>query len=76
MPKSLRSQSPVAVHYVSTTLLSLILLATPTIVFAHAGHGIQIDCDRSLETPQKLSSLFPVPCYICATRKTITSISV
>lgn len=39
MSNSLRSQTPTAINCVSGTLLSLLLLASPTIVMAHGGHG-------------------------------------
>jgi membrane fusion protein, heavy metal efflux system len=34
-----RSPSPAALSYVSSTLLSLVLITSPTAVLAHAGHG-------------------------------------
>ena len=39
MSNSLRSQTPTAITCVSGTFLSLLLLASPTIVLAHGGHG-------------------------------------
>jgi cobalt-zinc-cadmium efflux system membrane fusion protein len=39
MSNSLRSQTPIAIGCVSGTFLSLLLLTSPTIVLAHAGHG-------------------------------------
>ncbi|ODG98430.1 efflux transporter periplasmic adaptor subunit [Nostoc sp. KVJ20] len=39
MSNSLRSQTPTAIRYVSGTFLSLLLLASPAVVLAHAGHG-------------------------------------
>lgn len=39
MSNSLRSQTPTATGLVSGTLLSLLLLSSPTIVMAHGGHG-------------------------------------
>ncbi|QIR41793.1 efflux RND transporter periplasmic adaptor subunit (plasmid) [Tolypothrix sp. PCC 7910] len=39
MSNSLRSQTPIAIGCVSGTLLSLLLLASPTTVMAHGGHG-------------------------------------
>jgi membrane fusion protein, heavy metal efflux system len=39
MPNSVRSHSPTAIHCVSGTLASLLLLASPTVVLAHGGHG-------------------------------------
>ncbi|MEH2336051.1 efflux RND transporter periplasmic adaptor subunit [Nostoc sp.] len=39
MSNSLRSQTPTAIACVSGTFLSLLLLASPTIVMAHGGHG-------------------------------------
>ncbi|QLE46125.1 efflux RND transporter periplasmic adaptor subunit (plasmid) [Nostoc sp. C052] len=39
MSNSLRSQTPTTIRYVSGTFLSLLLLASPTIVLAHGGHG-------------------------------------
>ncbi|MEH1872107.1 efflux RND transporter periplasmic adaptor subunit [Nostoc sp.] len=39
MSNSLRSQTPTAIRCVSGTFLSLLLLASPTIVLAHGGHG-------------------------------------
>ncbi|MDM9380210.1 efflux RND transporter periplasmic adaptor subunit [Chlorogloeopsis sp. ULAP01] len=39
MSNSVRSQPPILISCVSGTLASLLLLATPTIVMAHAGHG-------------------------------------
>ncbi len=39
MSNSLRSQTPTAIGCVSGTLLSLLLLSSPTIVMAHGGHG-------------------------------------
>jgi membrane fusion protein, heavy metal efflux system len=39
MSKPLRSQPPTAIHSVSGTLLSLLLLTTPAVVLAHPGHG-------------------------------------
>ena len=39
MSNSLRSQTPTVIRCVSGTFLSLLLLASPTIVLAHGGHG-------------------------------------
>jgi len=39
MSNSLRSQTPTAIRCVSGTFLSLLLLASPTVVLAHGGHG-------------------------------------
>jgi cobalt-zinc-cadmium efflux system membrane fusion protein len=39
MPPSNRSQPPVPLRCVSGAVLSLVLLATPAVVLAHAGHG-------------------------------------
>ncbi|BAY35476.1 hypothetical protein NIES2107_73880 (plasmid) [Nostoc carneum NIES-2107] len=39
MSNSLRSQTPTAIGCVSGTLLSLLLLTSPTVVLAHGGHG-------------------------------------
>ncbi|MDZ8240626.1 MAG: efflux RND transporter periplasmic adaptor subunit [Nostoc sp. ChiQUE01a] len=39
MPISAYSQSLVTISSFSTTLLSFVLLASPVVVFAHAGHG-------------------------------------
>ncbi len=39
MPPSNRSQPPVPLCCVPGTILSLVLLATPAVVLAHAGHG-------------------------------------
>ena len=39
MSNSLRSQRPTAIHYISGTFLSLLLLASPAVVLAHGGHG-------------------------------------
>lgn len=39
MSYSVRSQTSIAIGCVSGTLLSLLLLASPTIVMAHGGHG-------------------------------------
>ncbi|HYW20092.1 MAG TPA: efflux RND transporter periplasmic adaptor subunit [Nodularia sp. (in: cyanobacteria)] len=39
MSKSLCSQAPTAIRYVSGTFLSLLLLASPAVVLAHGGHG-------------------------------------
>ncbi|WP_392408674.1 efflux RND transporter periplasmic adaptor subunit [Chlorogloeopsis fritschii] len=39
MSNSVRSQPPTFISCVSGTVASLLLLATPTIVLAHAGHG-------------------------------------
>ncbi|KOP28024.1 RND transporter [Hapalosiphon sp. MRB220] len=39
MSNSLRSQTPTAISCVSGTFLSLLLLASPTVVMAHGGHG-------------------------------------
>jgi membrane fusion protein, heavy metal efflux system len=39
MSNSLRFQTPTAITCVSGTFLSLLLLASPTVVMAHGGHG-------------------------------------
>ncbi len=39
MLNSVRTQRPALIHCVSSTLASLLLLTTPAIVLAHAGHG-------------------------------------
>lgn len=45
MPNALRSQTPTLLCCVSGTLLSLLLLASPAIVLAHAGHGNEFHQD-------------------------------
>jgi len=48
-----RSQPPTAIRCVSGTMLSLVLLATPTAVLAHGGHGEHFQGGTEASTTQQ-----------------------
>ncbi|WP_414620403.1 efflux RND transporter periplasmic adaptor subunit [Calothrix sp. CCY 0018] len=50
MPKSYRCQQSTAIRYISSTILSLSLLASPAAVLAHAGHGDEFQSGGEAQT--------------------------